>query len=69
MNNNERAARAQVALDAYAEAKGEERDESDLTDLLSDLFHLVGPDAMQDRMQTAAMHFASEADEAKSGGN
>lgn len=68
-NGQQRAARALLAIRAYAKAKGEEPDETDLQDLLTDMLHLMKvADKTQEDMGTmmrlAVENFTEEVDEA-----
>ncbi len=70
-SNDTRAERAQVALQAYAEAKGEvfENSSSEIADLIADLLHLAarlleGENTLEDTVERclrlAQMHFDAE---------
>ena len=54
---------ARKALDAYAKAVGQEAEdrETNLLDLLADLMHLMGPEAVEDCLRRGAMHHEAEA--------
>ena len=65
--NDNRAARAQSALQAYVEAKGEvfENSSSEIADLMADLLHLTvridqGDDPVDSTLRLARMHFDAE---------
>jgi hypothetical protein len=66
-SNDTRAERAQNALRAYIEAKGEafENSTSEIADLIADLLHLAvrtdeGEDAAESALRLARMHFDAE---------
>lgn len=66
-NNDTRAERGQIALQAYVEAKGEvfENSSSEIADLMADLLHLAvrtdqGEAAVENTLRLARMHFEAE---------
>ena len=78
ISNETRAERAEDALRAYVEAKGEvfENDRSEIADLIADLLHLLArdhtpekvvmpwqEDVIQSTLDLAQMHFESEQEE------
>jgi hypothetical protein len=65
--NDNRAARAQAALQSYVETKGEvvENSSSEIADLIADLLHLTvrfdqGDDPVESILRLARMHFDAE---------
>jgi hypothetical protein len=65
--NQERADRAETALQQYIEAKGEvfEKSSSEIADLIADLLHLTarldeGDDPAESTLRLAKMHFDAE---------
>jgi hypothetical protein len=59
MTNEERAERAQVALNAYCECDQDD-DGSVLTDLLSDAMHLLGSEVVLNCVRVAKVHYQAE---------
>ena len=70
MNNADRARRARETLRYYVKAEQGDADwdtTNAITDLLTDLFHLVDQEDldMQDRVQSALSHYHAELEEEK----
>jgi hypothetical protein len=61
--NARRKRQARETLAAYAKAVGQEAEdrETNLLDLLADLMHLMGPEAVEDCLRRGAMHYEAEA--------
>jgi hypothetical protein len=61
--NARRKRQARETLAAYAKAVGQETEdrETNLLDLLADLMHLMGPEAVEDCLRRGAMHYEAEA--------
>jgi hypothetical protein len=61
--NTRRKRQARETLAAYAKAVGQEAEdrETNLLDLLADLMHLMGPEAVEDCLRRGAMHYEAEA--------
>ena len=61
IDNETRAERAKAAIAAYEEAhEGYVEDDAPLSDLLTDLMHLVGPQEFADAYEMAQIHYNAE---------
>lgn len=60
-DNEQRAERAEAALSAYAKVNDSfVSDESNITDLLTDLMHLVGREEFNNALRMAEIHYEAE---------